>query len=231
MKKTILNLSIIFCFVLLLSTNVFAMNVGGFEISILNIIFIVILVILILSLSAVQRTKKINEKTKRTNQVLSQIVKKDATWDEKDLINNAKNTFYNIMNGLANKEFEQLKQIIHPNLYSKWKKQFSKFENCEPENLLNNEVKEVTIVDVNNFLDNEKDNYTVKIEYMASEYIVDKNGNLISDNYDAEAEKIALGQFTEYWKFERECNQWLVVEVNRSNKWKKYVNDKLVNEE
>jgi len=181
-------------------------------------------------LASIQRTKKINEKSERTNQILHQIIDKDATWNEDELLNNAKNTFYGIMNGLANNDFEDLKKIVHPNLYTKWETQFEKFKDCSPVNMLNNNIKDVKIVDINNFIDNEKDNYTVKIEYIASEYVVDKSGNLICDNYNEEDEKTAMGQMTEYWKFEREGSEWMLAEAFRSNKWKKYINDKIVNE-
>lgn len=231
LKKYILNILLIIILTLGFSVNIFAEvsnTKAGFSFG--DAILIVILIILFVLLYAIYKTKKESSKIEKTTAVLDKLSETDPIWNKDELIDNAEKTYYEFMKALSKQDHLEIQKLIHPSLYLKWKDQIDKFADSNPENLLNNRIEQIKIVDMNNYKDDEKDNYTVELDIVESEYIVDNHGNLVVDRYTAEEENEASGLFTEYWKFEREGNKWLLVEVSRSNKWKKYINKPIINE-
>ena len=96
-------------------------------------------------------------------------------------------------------------------------------------------IKEIDLLNIQNFLDDEQDTFTVSITAEARDYTVDASGKIVSVNTSKKGtfktpEAVPLESFTEFWTFEREGDTWVLFKLAQYHEWKGVVNRPLVDE-
>lgn len=172
---------------------------------------------------------KVSVKTVEVEEALEEMAAKDASWNEEKIYESVQRTFYQIQAAIADKDLKSIQELTHPNLYSKWKVQIENAPAYDFSNMKNKEIQDIIIIDAEDFRDSEKDCFTASIDINANDYTVDKHGDIIFVNceYSTESDKSVV---TEYWKFEKQKDEWKLYDVGNSANWKEYVNCPIIEE-
>lgn len=172
---------------------------------------------------------KVSVKTAEVEEALEEMATKDASWNEEKIYESVQRTFYQIQAAIADKDLRSIQTLTHPNLYSKWKVQIENAPVYDFSSMKNKEIQDMSIIDAEDYCDSEKDCFTVSIDINANDYTVDKHGNILFADSDAslESDKSII---TEYWKFEKQKDEWKLYDVGNSSHWKEYVNCPIIEE-
>lgn len=226
LKSILITAILIFTF----SMEAFAKSAdtsGGFKFW--YVIIIALIAFAVYMVYAWNVNNKVSIKEEEVHIALSEISKQDASWDEQFLKNKVQEVFYKFQRALAEGKSNEIKKLIHPDLYARWKEQIESIKGKNIEELKNKGVEDVEIADVKNYKQNEKDTFTASIDILESEYTVDKKGNLILENEENEMD--VQGMLMEYWTFEKEKEDWVLIDISRDSKWKNFINHHIVDEE
>lgn len=158
--------------------------------------------------------KKLREKNARVERVLAEISATDKRWDETLLVNKARQSFFMLQQAWSEQDLVTMKKLLHPSLYPSWESQINaQIANHQVDTMSNVSIKSIMIVDARNYLDDERDCFTVCIDAAADDHTL-TNG-IVTKKDD--------GDFREFWTFEWHNNDWLLLEVYQSSAWKKFV--------
>ncbi len=173
---------------------------------------------------------KVSKKTAEVSIALEHMSSKDSTWDQEKLIDLVGKVFYEIQAGIADRDIVALSMVTHPILISKWSTQIQNAPEGDLTNIKNKQIQDISIVDADDYADDEKDSFTACIDINSNEYTVDKHGLLI---FPKDATSLAEKEITitEYWKFEKEQGEWKLLDVERSSHWKESVDNSVISEE
>lgn len=174
---------------------------------------------------------KISEKENKVEAMLEEISQEDSTWNEGELKQFVEETFYKVRSAVLEKNYNGLKELLHPSFYSTWEEQVQNLE-VEPDQRTEMlSVDQVEVVDVKNYKNDENDSFTASVEFDGPEYTVHRTGMLkmLSKGQQSSNEEEAQ-LLVEYWTFEREGDNWALIGVNRQSSWKKFIKSQNVNE-
>lgn len=217
-----------------LSMNIFASSTasstGQKGFSYVYVFLAVALFVIIYMVYAWYSNSKISIKTEEVSEALNEISQKDSYWNEEGLIVQAEQAFYRIQAALAQRDINELSELLHPTLFAKWENQVNNVEDGDYSYIKRKEIDDLSIIDIDNYKDDEKDTFTAGLYIRANEYTVDNKGNLIYKQNISSDERLE-NLLTEYWHFEREGEEWCLLSVSKSNDWKKFVDDPIINED
>jgi len=178
---------------------------------------------------------RINKKKKATERLLNTLSQDDPAWKEADLEAHARQTFLQIEVAWCKQDLAQLESLLHPQLFSEWKAQIELMQSNGERNIMEGlRIENVRLVEAQNYRDKEKDIFTACIDAFAVDYTIGKDGEIVSSNTgsrrkQANKEK-SLKAFREFWTYERHDEKWLLLRVDQSEDWKKWVDAELVDE-
>lgn len=173
---------------------------------------------------------KVSEKSAEVSVVLNEMSTKDSSWDEEKLLEHVQKVFYSVQADIADKDLVNLNSVSHPLLFNKWKTGLETAPAGDFAFLKSKGILDISIVDSDNYKDNEKDTFTACININSNEYTVDKRGCLVFPNInESQPDKDML--LTEYWKFGKHAGEWKLLDVKRSSHWREAVDNSIINEE
>jgi len=211
----------------------FARGGGGRNSGAGGILYIILMPFIIIYGWYVNR--KINQKKAQADALLDKLSKKDPAWDEKHLESVVRTTFFKIQSAWCDQNKDALKTLLATDLLTEWSLQIDDLKAKGCRNVMDGlTVDGVRIVEVQNYQDTAKDSFTVCIDAAATDYTVDRNGNIVDSNTrnrskQAHGEK-ALEKFREFWTYERQGNDWKLASIDQSGNWKRSVEAPLVDE-
>jgi predicted lipid-binding transport protein (Tim44 family) len=97
---------------------------------------------------------------------------------------------------------------LHPELYPNWEAQLKEMKGKGIRNLVQDvSVKSIEYLGFKNYADDERDEFTVRIDANCDDTKVDKDGRIIERG---------ASSFVEFWTFEQEKGRWLLRAVDDS---------------
>lgn len=167
------------------------------------------------------RKHKIKSKGNKIDSALLEMGKRESSWEQGRLIKEATTLFTEAQHYWSTQDLSGLKRILHPSLYQTWERDILDQKSRNERNEITGvSINDAIIIDVQNFLDNEKDNFTVYFKVSCS----DKTYRNSTHVEDGETD------FEECWTFEWESGRWTIVAVTQMKGWSKFVNRGIVNE-
>ncbi len=160
---------------------------------------------------------RLRKRSKDISLALQKLSQVDPLWTEGALLEKAEAIFRETQAAWSEHDLKKLGTLIHPALLPKWKEliRLQKIQN-ERNEATDIKIKEIFIIDVENYQDNSKDNFTVY-------FCVD-----CTEKYRTRTS--ARIEFEEYWTFEWEEVSWKVSKVDQLNALKRTINKKIINE-
>lgn len=162
----------------------------------------------------------IRKKTLKIKQSLRRIAKREPRWSEKALLEMVQRQFYLIQEARAQKKLELLKDLLHPELYKLWERKINQFKHKDEIVSSSFHVNACAIVDLQNFVDDHKDNFTVFINANRREYVT-VDGKLTREVNDQ------LNQFLTFiWHQDR----WVLQRTINFKWWQKLISRRIFDE-
>lgn len=167
------------------------------------------------------RKARISSKATKVSDILRKIAVREPQWNETNIINFTEKTFKKVQMAWSNQNLDNLKEVLHPDLYEVWERDIQEQINQGKRNVISSiSISDVLIINVQNYLEDEKDKFTVLISARCSDKMY-RGEKLLEENSQA---------FEELWTFEWENGKWMLLSVDQIDAWKKFVNRKIINE-
>lgn len=164
---------------------------------------------------------RIYTKSKSVSKALANMVIHEPNWSEPKLRMLATDMFYKLQAAWCEQDLATLKKHLHPYLYPIWESQVQGFMKKKKRNVLEGLVlKNLRFVDVKNYLDDERDEFTVCVDAWAKDHVRHRNQTI----------KTRAEDFREFWTFEWEKGEWLLREISQAASWSRFVPARIVYE-
>jgi len=179
--------------------------------------------------------RPITEKKKLTEDAMTRMAAKDAAWDERKLEAFVREDFYRIENAWCDKDFPTLRERLDEGLLSEWKAQLDLMASQGLRNVvLDPSLTQVRFVEAKDYPAKNRDEFTVCLDAIATDYTVDGAGNIVDSNTSsrrARAKKEPRRQsFREFWTYHRKGQEWVLAAIDQSGQWSKSVDAPIVEE-
>lgn len=166
-------------------------------------------------------TLRISIKRRRVSVALKEMMKREPQWAEDKLLATAKDMFVRLQTAWGAQDLDTMRELLHPLLYPAWETDIKAQMVRGEKNILSGlSIKKMRIVDVQNYLDNERDEFTVAFDARANDQTFIENRQ----------EKSSNELFREFWTFEWEQGKWALREVTQRDGWKRFVNAAVINQ-
>lgn len=128
----------------------------------------------------------------------------DSFWDEKDLIEKVKDSYFVIQNAWSQQDLITLSYYLTDDLYKEWENKVTWQQFRNERNVLKNvRLLHKSIISVHDDFDNTKDYFWVMIMGKMTDQIV----------RNQKVESVEYGAFKEFWKFVRDGDRILLDEI------------------
>ena len=160
---------------------------------------------------------------------LSQIGQREDGWSTDTLQSIASRLFMDIQKAYCDQDEDGLNRLTKGAARVELSRELSQLRDQGHKNRMDDlRIDQITVLNVQNFLDDEQDNFTVKVAARARDYTVDHNGVIVSANTRKKkrytsAQDIPAEPFQEFWTFEREGDDWVLLELAQAAAWKSVV--------
>lgn len=162
---------------------------------------------------------RINKKKKQISAALEEMARIEPQWSEANLLKISKEKFLLLQAAWGQQDLGLIKAHLHQSLYPLWETQIKDQQSRGEKNIMAGlSIKSLRIVDVQNYRDDERDEFTVAFDASADDQTI-RGGNVISSNQSS---------FREFWTFEWEKSEWTLKEVTQAKGWKRFVNSAIV---
>jgi predicted lipid-binding transport protein (Tim44 family) len=167
------------------------------------------------------RGLKIWGKGRKINRALARMQLREPQWAKGQLIDAACEIFFRSQEAWSHQDLKALTRLLHPSLHAVCAAEISQQQQRQEKNEISAlSLNSVTIVDVQNFLDDEKDNFTVYISAKARN-TKSRRGKVYQEKHEA---------FEEFWTFEWEQGKWTLLAVSKIEGWEIFVNKSILYE-
>jgi hypothetical protein len=179
---------------------------------------------------------KVSHKEKKVEQVLKELAPLDREWDEKNLEKVVRSTFFEIQKAWCDQDLIKLKNLLAPSIYKEWEGLIKFYEKMGQKDFMDDlTIDNLLIVEVKNYINRDKDSFSVCIDASAKDYFVDDKGRYFnngdSNNPFSSKEDIELKKFREYWTYQRKGpREWLLFRIDQEGDWALSVEEPVVNE-
>jgi hypothetical protein len=155
-------------------------------------------------------------KSEFSKKILSKISLNDNFWSMDSMKINARKTFMRIQDAWEARDINRVKDIITPELYTKYDSMLVDMENKGERNIIKNIViSELRIISCEDYLDDSKDRYVAHIKGSLLDYTIHEPSKEIVKNPYRTRE-----DFTDTYHFVRSNNKWLLEHIDNSvNLW------------
>jgi hypothetical protein len=167
----------------------------------------------------------VNSRLKKRQQEVETVLKtmalREPQWAKQRLLAVAREKFLLLQAAWGSQDLDLIRQHLHPTLYPTWETQINSHKENGIRNIMAGlSINEMRIVDAKNFADNEMDEFTVCFDAKADDQMV-KNGEVTKSDKDS---------FREFWTFEWEKDNWVLLDITECGGWKKFVSGHIVYE-
>jgi hypothetical protein len=147
--------------------------------------------------------------TKKTRQAIVAASKTDGAWDETKLKARAEEVFYQYQADWGNNDVSKADSYMTPRYLYHAELMIAALIQIDRQNVVANPtIQDLQIIDMSDSLDNDGDSYLVAIQARADDQL-----------YDTATSKLLFrdqSSFTEFWRFERSGNTWLLAEITQA---------------
>jgi hypothetical protein len=151
-------------------------------------------------------------KSEFSRKVLSRITQNDSFWNIDSMKQNARKTFLKIQDAWGSRDLSSVKDLITPDLYSKFDSKLSEMKSKGDINKIKNIIiKELRIISCEDFIDDSKDRYVAHIRGSFVDYTINEFSNEIVKNPSRIREN-----FIYTYHFVRSNNKWLLEDIDDS---------------
>lgn len=169
----------------------------------------------------VYRKARISSKASKVSDALRKIAVREPQWNQDSIIDFSEKTFKKVQKAWSEQDLESLKELLHPHLYMLWERDIQDQISEGERNLISSvKITDILIINVQNYLEDEKDKFTVLITASCIDKIY-RGKKLVEDH---------SSPFEELWTFEWENGKWKLYSVDQFDAWGKFVNRKIINE-
>jgi hypothetical protein len=166
---------------------------------------------------------RVKIKSAMVTEALSKAATIDTTWDPERLDDYLRGYFHQAQKLWTARDYDGLKEHLHPSLYPDWELKLRMMKSRSIRNIVKDvEIKSIEYVDMKNFKDDERDEFTVRFEATCKNHKVNEYTGKILDHGDS--------YFVEYWTMERESRKWVLREIAQTDKVN-LTRDSIVDEE
>jgi predicted lipid-binding transport protein (Tim44 family) len=178
---------------------------GGKGGGIINLILLPILLIYSALL-----THKVRKKNRECLALLEKIEQSDPAWNVDRLKHRVDQVYFKVQEAWRERDQDIAKSYMSPALFDQHKIQTDQMIAQHERNVLEKiNLIETDLVDVEDFTDNERDQFWVYLKGSMIDYTIDDRTNeRISGKREVE-------EFTELWKFIRSGNNWVLDEIDQ----------------
>jgi len=164
---------------------------------------------------------RISRRPAAISKLLAQMETEEHQWSEAKILATAQSLFMRIQNAWCAQRLDELKALLHPDLYPSWEtdiqNQIKRKEQNEMEAL---SINKLVIVDVHNTADDEMAAFTVCFDASSKDKIY-RDGELYSEDNKP---------FREFWTFHWHTNSWQLYDVAQAGGWHRFMHGHLVYE-
>lgn len=165
--------------------------------------------------------KQIDKRKEDIKKILEQMAKIEPEWSEEALLAFSREQFLQIQEEWCSQDLVALSKRLSPELFSDWKSRLKKQQEQNIRQSLEDlAIKEIFIVDVKNYKNDELDEFTLCIDASCADKTF-RNNELV---------KINNAPFREFWTFVRSDKNWKLLRIHQGDGWQKFVNSQIVYE-
>ncbi len=174
-------------------------------------------------------TYRLNKKSKECHVLLDQVRQREKGWDTATLEDIVRRIFMSVQQAWCEQDLKCLEFLTKGNARAELKFKMSELTQKGHKNRMDDlEITGIKLLNVQNYLDDELDNFTVKIDAKARDYTVDADGTVVSANTQKKKKyknpsNIPSEAFHEFWTFEREGDDWVLLDLAQASAWKSAV--------
>lgn len=179
---------------------------------------------------------KLRKKGQQCQALIAKLDQREKGWDTDTLMSIANRLFFDIQQAWTAQDVPAVERLSKGPARSELVRKLDELKlNGRINRMDDLSVLKITVLNIQNFLDDEQDNFTVKIEAKAKDYTVDQDGKFISANTSKKGsytsgDSVPAEEFSEFWTFEREGDGWVLLELAQAFAWKSIVARPMIDE-
>ncbi len=180
---------------------------------------------------------KTQKKSEKVEEVLKELAPLDSEWDEKHLKAMAEKSFMKIQEAWCVQDLPKLKALLAPEIYAKWESDIKFYQKMGQKDYMENlKVQNISIVEIENYLNRDRDKFAACIDAGAVDYFTDDKGRYFNNDDSTKPltsrDGLRFQTFREYWTFQRiGVRQWILFRVDQQSDWGQTVDEPVINEE
>lgn len=179
---------------------------------------------------------KLRKKGQQCQALIAKLDQREKGWDTDSLVSIANRLFFDIQQAWTAQDLPAVERLSKGPARDELARQLDELKAKGHINRMDDlNVLKITVLNIQNFLDDEQDNFTVKIEAKARDYTVDQDGKFVSANTGKKGnytsgDSVPAEEFSEFWTFEREGDGWVLLELAQAFAWKSVVARPMIDE-
>jgi hypothetical protein len=152
---------------------------------------------------------RLRHKNKQCRRLLSEISQNDSFWDADQLRTYAEEAFFKLQEAWSKRDQEIARPYMTDRLFSKHKSQTDMMIQNNEKNILSNiDIRDMEIISVEDYEDNDKDSFWMFFCGSMIDYVINDKSSQVLRGSQEKAES-----FKEAWRFIRHSNVWKVDEI------------------
>ena len=181
-------------------------------------------------------TYKLKQKSKECSSLLHQIGHRETGWDLETLKGISSRLFMGVQEAWCKQDVTELRRLTKGSARAELVHKLDELTDKGRQNHMDDlQITAITVLNVQNFLDDEQDNFTVRVEAKARDYTTDGSGRIVEANTRkrktfSDPTQVPAEPFAEFWTFEREGDDWVLLELAQSSAWKSTVSRPMFDE-
>lgn len=146
-------------------------------------------------------------KAKKINKLITQSAQSDPAWNKEKLMAFIKDAYLRIQNAWMKQNMELVQDIVNPTLRGKYQRLLEYQKTSGVYNFIDKiNIDKIKIIGLEDYVENEKDNFTTYISGQMVNLIVRKNGKVLKE--------VRLENFEDLYYFIRTKNGWVIKDIS-----------------
>ncbi|MGM0471169.1 MAG: Tim44 domain-containing protein [Bacillota bacterium] len=153
----------------------------------------------------------INNKSKESNAVMNQAATTDQIWNKDEILERVEEIFFKVQIAWMERDQDLAKEYISEKLYKKHKTQTDQMLEQKRKNILEQiNLIESKIVEVQDYIEDERDSIWVYIKGSMIDYVIDEDSDKVVSGDSTEKQA-----FSELWKLIRADHGWVLDQIDQ----------------
>ena len=185
------------------------------------ILLIFVVIFIAVTIDFKQEKKKLETKVKKVDRALRKLSRFDPSWDKEMLREFTKDTFLSMQKAWTNKDREFLQEALSPEIFHQWNAMLNAMDFHQQRNVVDKaRVGRIDLVDVRDFTNDERDQFTAKITASTVDYTIDESTGRWAyprwkQGVDPNQER-KRSSFTEFWTFQWKGQGCRLIKIDQS---------------